>query len=248
MTQSNYRIKYLYAGGIACLFYSLSSAVTIIAGWDGAMTTTKSTRSADIKAAGIKAELVLSSVNGESTAGSGDLTFGTIAGATANDGKVSHGAYLAKTANVYMDYTIKNNGSDNFLLETFHFDVWRRFKISGTPSVRVLDGGGVTSGELPITSLVPVLGLTPSAADANYSDADIPLGNLPDHTLVQGESVTFRIPLTEPKVLFLLTMSPSLGFRRSEFFLEPALLQKVCKELKAGKERGKGEENGTSIS
>lgn len=173
----------------------------IIAGWDGAINQgVANSRPADYTSTDIAAIATLSAtINGDVTndwnvgkQGSDDTTFGTFVGARTNNGTYVGGANFAKVGSAYIDYTIKNNGSAAYVLDSFHFDVWRKTQGSGTPSLCILAGGGVTAGDLAVGS-IPVLGTNLPPVGADYSDLDVSLTSLSDYMLSAGESVTFRI-------------------------------------------------------
>jgi len=195
------RIVALIAG--ALIVTCNANADLIVAGWDRAVNPATTNRgSANYSASGITATVVLSStINGGNNAtgdwssaatGSDDLSFGTFAGAVANNNTAALGSYLSKVGNVYLDYTVVNNGISNYVLNEFHFDAWRKFGGSGTPTATILAGGGLTAGALTIGT-IPALGGTVPTSGADYTDIDISLTSLPDYTLAAGESATFRI-------------------------------------------------------
>lgn len=205
------RLKRMQAALVILIIFVVNGnagAAQIISGWDRAKnppSTNIFIRSSDIQATNINAFVSLSSTTGGNVTndwaiasqGSGDGTFGTFSGAFLNDGSSTNGAYLSKVAGVYMDCTVQNTGSTAYDLDGFHFDVWRKFGTSGIPSVSVLVGGGITAGTLLFsTNGLTALGSAPPITGADYSDVDIPLSGLTDHTLAAGESVTFRILIT----------------------------------------------------
>lgn len=126
-------------------------------------------------------------------AGSTDLTFGSdYPGAAANAGVLtdsvrSHG----DTTN--LDVLVKNDGTDDLNLESFHFDAWRAVSNGATDwSLEVLPGSSVTTGAVLGAGLVNH-GAQPSNSD--FDDFDVAFTGLADNTLAPDESATFRFTL-----------------------------------------------------
>lgn len=189
---------------LACMALAGSTFGTIIAGWDGAINPAQNSgRAADTNAADIAAAVTwsdngtLGSHWGISDRASNDETFGTVSGAAAFDGTTTGGALFSKNINndVYMDFSITNNGMNSFELTQFSFDAWRSYN-GGSGAFNL----SITAGDLALTNqfvsgTFSAQGANPDTAGSDYEDLDLLLTNLTDRVLGPGESVTIRLAL-----------------------------------------------------
>ena len=208
------RFRGLLVGGL--LLAGSAEADSILAGWE-AWHATNANQPATIIAPGLTGTMTPSTDpalgdgdgnwTATGTSGSRDGDFGTLPGADTLSGS----SLLARGNGVYLDFTITNTGTTSRDLNTFHMDGWIRWNEAFVPSVSILPGGGITAGTLPTSATWIALGATPPA-DADYTDDDISLVGLSDHTLAAGESATFRITSTGPAVYFdNVAISDALG-------------------------------------
>lgn len=125
----------VYIGTSSGTWYSKGGAGILLAGWDGAMNTSRNrTRSADLVASGVSARVILSDDGTPgshwtgSWAGSSDGSFGsrTRAGARVSS-TVETGAFFENTTGAWMDFELTHHGEFAYEVREFRFDAWRTF-------------------------------------------------------------------------------------------------------------------------
>ena len=169
----------------------------IIAGWDSWGSSISATP-ASVFATDISASL--STIAGDWTrvsSGSTDLSFGNVPGA-ASSTDAATGALATQVLDAsgnlsYLQFTITNNGSSDYTLNGFSFDMQRQYSTSPRYyKVDVVSGSDITTGNLIndqyLTATNPL--------EQDYADFDISLSALADNTLAAGESAIFRLTIT----------------------------------------------------
>ena len=182
---------------IFALIISATQAEVVIAGWDSwGDSITNST--ASVIETGFSASLATAAGDWTRTSsGSTDLTFGVTSGALSSTDTAT-GALITKVLDAegnlsYLQFTVTNDGTAEYELTGFHFDMQRQYSTSPRYyKVDVVSGSDITAGNLVndqyLTATNPL--------DLDYADFDISLSNLTDNVLAAGESATFRLTIT----------------------------------------------------
>lgn len=191
-----------------CVFLQ-AQATVIFAGFDGAvssLTNGARTTAAYYTASNVTASMGTYMAAGSwigSNAGSDDQTWGSAGTPTVDvnpriSSGIDNGAfYTAVAGDVYLDYYIKNNGTGDIDLATFHFDGWRAYYNAAVNGFSLSTKAGLNTGMTLQDNIVSGQALTVQNANpgstADYEDFNIDLTGLADHTLSPGEDVTFRL-------------------------------------------------------
>ena len=150
----------------------------------------------DYKAPGIDGILYASNADGsgiDESAGSSDGTYGTMSGATIRP--TGYKVHMGSTnTNQRVDVQIQNNTGSPLRLDSISFDYGRWF--GNSPQDIALNYGygdltGIANGE----GLFSATNLAVTGKYADYHDFDIPLTNLSDRVLSDGERATFRLSI-----------------------------------------------------
>lgn len=148
----------------------------------------------DFAAAGIDGTLFSSSFDGgiDSKNGSTDGTYGTLQGAT-----ILPSAYIVRegstNTNSRVGVQIQNNTGDLIELDSISFDYGRWFD-NGPQDIIVTYAYGDLD-DANNTEVFSATNLAVTGASGNYHDFDVPLTNLNDVVLANGESATFHFTI-----------------------------------------------------
>ena len=193
--------------GLGMLAPTSAQGAVVLAGWHtfhSATAPTVSVSQTDLAALISTSSTIGSWSTGESTSrgSSSDGTWGTssdsptptTAAGTSTDQNMS---LTNGKPSGELTFSLTNNGSDNMVLENFHFDA-AAFRPSAALNYQlsVLAGGGITAGNVGTGGSVVNLGGTIPAGNDFHSDVDLALTGLSDNTLAPGESAQIRITWT----------------------------------------------------
>lgn len=186
---------------VVFLFGAGSVHAGILAGWDGtADTLTVYSNIAYEAASGIVAYQIWGA--GESFldagAGSDDLSYGTLAGARESTDTLS-GCLLCKVNGASMDFTLTNQGTQDYRLDSFHMDAWRSWAGHISNYTVSVVSGALSVGEIASGTFVVQSSNPQDVSSPDYEDVDMPLDGLADRILEAGASVTFRLQLEDAR-------------------------------------------------
>ncbi|MDF7823913.1 hypothetical protein P4B35_07795 [Pontiellaceae bacterium B12227] len=148
----------------------------------------------DFQASGIGGVLYTSTADGigvDTAAGSSDGTYGTLAGAEILP--TGYKVHMGNTnKNSQVDVQIQNNTGSPLRLDTLSFD-YGRWYAEGPQDVTVHYAYGDLSGITNLTEVFSATGLNVTGKFGDYNDLNVPMTNLSDRVLADGEKATFRL-------------------------------------------------------
>ncbi|VGO16435.1 hypothetical protein PDESU_05026 [Pontiella desulfatans] len=149
----------------------------------------------DYAVTGVEGSLFGASFDGsviEASAGSSDGTYGTLSGASVlrTGYKVREGT---TNTNSRVDVRIKNNTGSPLQLESISFDYGRMYEAS--PQDITLSYAYGNLNEMDNTEIFTATNLAVTGQYGDYHDFDIPLTNLNDVVLGDGQQATFRLSI-----------------------------------------------------
>ncbi len=129
--------------------------------------------------------------------GSTDGSFGSLADGATTGSAGNDGAFWTanKGDDSYMDIRIDNKTATSYELTCFCFDAFREYAVGSDGYTLSVVAGDWKTVENFATGDITSMGK--SASSSNYEDFDIYLSELPETILAAGESVTFRLRVTD---------------------------------------------------